>query len=29
MNNKDVLDSNNNVLNNYNLTNYIKDEYLY
>ncbi|MDT9351188.1 hypothetical protein P3F00_11890 [Clostridium perfringens] len=29
MNNKDVLDSNNNILSNYNLTNYIKDEYLY
>ena len=29
MNNKDVLDSNNNILRNYNLTNYIKDEYLY
>lgn len=29
MDNKEVFDSNNNVLNNYNLTNYIKDEYLY
>ena len=29
MNNKDVLDSNNNILSNYNLTNYIEDEYLY
>ncbi|MCX0380346.1 hypothetical protein LI055_12010 [Clostridium perfringens] len=29
MNNKEVLDSNNNILSNYNLTNYIKDEYLY
>ena len=29
MNNKDVLDSNNNILINYNLTNYIEDEYLY
>ncbi len=27
MNNKDVLDSNNNILSNYNLTNYIEDEY--
>ena len=29
MNNKDVLDRNNNILSNYNLTNYIEDEYLY
>ncbi|WP_300262609.1 hypothetical protein [Clostridium sp.] len=29
MENKEVLDSNNNIIDNYNLTNYIKDEYLY